>query len=60
MSRWASKPACSVLLLHAGAAAAGLTLIAAQHVFLLEPFIDRGMELQAVRRSSDHRQMAVR
>ena len=29
---WTTKPSCRVFLLHAGAAAAGLTLIAAQHV----------------------------
>jgi len=39
-----------VLVLHAGAAAAGLTLIAARHVFLMEPFMDRGQELQALNR----------
>ena len=39
-----------VLLLHADAAAAGLTLTAAAHVFLMEPFYDRGKELQALNR----------
>jgi len=41
---------CQVFLLHAGAAAAGLTLVAAQHVFLLEPFDKPGLELQALNR----------
>lgn len=37
-------------MLHAGAAAAGLTLIAARHLFLLEPFDKPGQELQALNR----------
>lgn len=40
----------SVLVLHAGTAAAGLTLTCAHHVFLLEPFFKRGEELQAMNR----------
>ena len=47
---WSTKPSCRVFLLHAGAAAAGLTLIAAQHVFLMEPFATPGQELQALNR----------
>ena len=39
-----------VLILHAGAAAAGLTLTMAQHVILMEPFFKRGEELQALNR----------
>ena len=39
-----------VLLLHAGAAAAGLTLTAAQNVILLEPFVSSGDENQAFAR----------
>jgi len=37
-------------LLHAGAAAAGLTLVAAHHVFLLDVFATPGQELQALNR----------
>ena len=47
---WSTKPSCRVFLLHAGAAAAGLTLVAAQHVFLMEPFSTPGQELQALNR----------
>ena len=43
-------PSCRVLLLHAGVAAAGLTLTVARHVFLLEPFLSIGDELQAMNR----------
>ena len=46
--RWKSSKGCAVLLLQASRAAAGLTLIAARHVFLMEPFLDRGQELQAL------------
>ena len=51
VSTWTETPSCKVFLLHAGAAAAGLTLVAARHVFLMEPFITPGQELQALRRS---------
>jgi len=47
---WSTQPSCRVFLLHAGAAAAGLTLVAAQHVFLMEPFATPGQELQALNR----------
>jgi len=50
VSTWITRPACRVVLLHAGAAAAGLTLVAAQHIFLLEPFDKPGQELQALNR----------
>ena len=50
METWSTKPSCRVFLLHAGAAAAGLTLVAAQHVFLMEPFSTPGQELQALNR----------
>jgi hypothetical protein len=39
-----------VFLLHAGQAAAGLTLTAAAHVFLMEPMLKEGEELQAMNR----------
>jgi len=43
-------PECKVLVLHAGAAAAGLTLTVASHVILLEPFLKAGEEAQALNR----------
>merc|ERR1711871_498286 len=42
-----TDPTCIIFLLHASTAAAGLTLTAAQHVFLLEPFLQAGEEAQA-------------
>jgi hypothetical protein len=48
VAAWTSRPACRVFLLHAGAAAAGLTLVAASHIFLMEPFDKQGQELQAI------------
>ena len=45
-----TQEVCLAIVLHAGAAAAGLTLTAAQNVILLEPFLKRGDELQAVAR----------
>eukprot|EP00943_MAST-04B_sp_MAST-4B-sp1_P009028 g9028.t1 len=50
LDTFTSQPSCSVLLLHAGAAAAGLTLTCAQNVVLLEPFISSGDENQAFAR----------
>jgi len=50
VATWTGRPSCRVFLLHAGAAAAGLTLVAAQTVFLLEPFDKPGQELQALNR----------
>jgi len=41
---------CTVLLLHAGPAASGLTLTVAQHVILMEPFEKAGEEAQALNR----------
>jgi hypothetical protein len=45
-----TDPTCLVFLLHAGTAAAGLTLTAARHVFLLEPFLSAAEEAQAFNR----------
>jgi len=50
VATWTTRPQCRVFLLHAGAAAAGLTLIAARHLFLMEPFDKPGQELQALNR----------
>ena len=41
---------CGVFLLHAGQAAAGLTLTVARRVVLLEPFLKAGEEQQALNR----------
>jgi SNF2 family DNA or RNA helicase len=51
VQRWNVDPECPCFLLHAGTAAAGLTLTAAQHVFLLEPFGSEGEQLQAMNRT---------
>jgi E3 ubiquitin-protein ligase SHPRH len=48
--RFRDDPACRVLLLHAGTAAAGLTLTHADLVILLEPFLSPGDEAQAANR----------
>jgi len=50
VATWTTQPECKVFLLHAGAAAAGLTLVAAHAVFLMEPFTTPGQELQAMNR----------
>ena len=46
-----AEKSCGVFLLHAGTAAAGLTLTAARHVFLLEPFLAAAEEAQAMNRA---------
>ena len=48
--RFRDDPSCRVLLLHAGTAAAGLTLTHADLVILLEPFLSPGDEAQAANR----------
>eukprot|EP00945_MAST-04E_sp_MAST-4E-sp1_P005484 g5484.t1 len=50
VATFTTQRACKVFLLHAGAAAAGLTLTAAQNVILLEPFVKAGDEKQAFAR----------
>lgn len=50
VARFRDDPACRVLLLHAGSAAAGLTLTHADFVLLLEPFLSPGDEAQAANR----------
>jgi hypothetical protein len=45
-----TEESCRVLLLHAGVAAAGLTLTVARTVVLMEPFLMLGEELQAFNR----------
>ena len=44
------KPDVRVLLLHSEAQSAGLNLLAATHMFLLEPLLNHAMELQAIGR----------
>ena len=51
VQKWNVDPTCHIFLLHAGTAAAGLTLTAAQQVFLLEPFNCLGEEQQALNRT---------
>ena len=48
--RFNTDPHCSVFLLHASTAAAGLTLTAATHAFFLEPFTCKEEENQAMAR----------
>ena len=50
VKRFSTDPSCRDFLLHAGQAAAGLTLTAARHVVLLEPFMRAGEEAQALNR----------
>ena len=49
-ARFSADPNCRAFLLHAGSAAAGLTLVDAQTVILLEPLLNPAIELQAVGR----------
>ena len=51
VQKWNVDPTIPIFLLHAGTAAAGLTLTAASHVILLEPFNSRGEEQQALNRT---------
>ena len=50
IARFRDDPSVQVLLLHAGSAAAGLTLTQADLVVLLEPFLSPGDEAQAANR----------
>jgi len=50
VAKFYNDPATTVFVLHAGAAAAGLTLTNAHHVIVLEPLRSRGEELQAISR----------
>ncbi|KAK6334059.1 hypothetical protein TWF696_002561 [Orbilia brochopaga] len=43
-------PKCEVFLLHARSQSAGLTLVDASNVFLCEPLVNTGLELQAIAR----------
>ena len=47
---FSTDPACRAFLLHAGSAAAGLTLVAARTVIVVEPLVNPAIELQAVGR----------
>jgi SNF2 family DNA or RNA helicase len=50
VKKFNEEASVSVFLLHAGQAAAGLTLTAASHVFLMEPFMKAGEQAQAMNR----------
>ncbi|WFD29578.1 RING-type E3 ubiquitin transferase [Malassezia sp. CBS 17886] len=43
-------PTVNILLLHSEAQSAGLNLLAATHIFLLEPLLNHALELQAIGR----------
>ncbi|EWC46284.1 hypothetical protein DRE_04455 [Drechslerella stenobrocha 248] len=50
LERFKTDPRVEVFLLHARSQSAGLTLVAASHVFLCEPLVNTGLELQAIAR----------
>lgn len=50
VAKWRKDPQCPVLIIHSGVTAAGLTLTLARHLFILEPFLSPGEELQAKNR----------
>ena len=49
--RFSAEPGLDAFLLSTQKAAAGLTLTAATHVFLLDPLLSPGVEMQAVNRA---------
>jgi E3 ubiquitin-protein ligase SHPRH len=50
VSKFINSPSVSCFMLHAKSHSAGLTLVAATHVFLIEPFLYKGYEQQALAR----------
>jgi len=50
IDKFRNNPEISCFLLHAKSQAAGLTLVNATHVFLCEPLLNVGLELQAISR----------
>lgn len=50
VSTFIANPNVSCFLLHAKSQSAGLSLVAATHVFLLEPMLHKGLEEQAIGR----------
>ena len=50
VSTFVNNPNISCFLLHAKSESAGLSLVAATHVFLLEPMLHKGLEEQAIGR----------
>jgi E3 ubiquitin-protein ligase SHPRH len=45
-----NKPQMNVFMLNAKSQSSGLTLVCATHVFLIEPVVQKGLELQAINR----------
>ncbi|KAJ3338640.1 hypothetical protein HDU93_009273 [Gonapodya sp. JEL0774] len=50
ITKFREDPQIKCFMLHARSQSSGLTLVQARHVFLVEPVIDPGLELQAVNR----------
>ncbi|KAF3937595.1 hypothetical protein ABW19_dt0201542 [Dactylella cylindrospora] len=50
LNKFKDDPKCEAFLLHAKSQSAGLTLVAASNVFLCEPLVNTGLELQAIAR----------
>lgn len=50
VSKFTNSPSVSCFMLHAKSHSAGLTLVAATHIFLIEPFLYKGYEQQALAR----------
>ncbi|KXS08830.1 hypothetical protein M427DRAFT_292290 [Gonapodya prolifera JEL478] len=50
INKFQEDPTIKCFMLHARSQSSGLTLVQARHVFLVEPVIDPGLELQAVNR----------
>ncbi|CCK73503.1 E3 ubiquitin-protein ligase IRC20 NDAI_0G05200 [Naumovozyma dairenensis CBS 421] len=52
LTRFKEDPSITCLLMDVKAASAGLNLLNAKHIFLLDPIINRGEELQAMSRNN--------
>lgn len=51
--RFFRTPKCQVLLMHVKHGAEGLTLVEANHIFMIEPLLNHSMDSQAINRVSD-------